>query len=68
MKMLANKYTPIFGQSHRQRGLGHDEDGVPKLSHLKGMTREQILHYIKRFRKDITKNDIIALVREGTNK
>jgi hypothetical protein len=62
MKRLANKSTPIFGFGHKQRGLDHDKIGVPNRNRMKAMTREQILQYVKVFRSDITKEDIIGLI------
>jgi hypothetical protein len=62
MKILANKSTRIFGLDHKQTGLGHDENGMPNQNRMKAMTREQILQYVKVFRSDITKEDIIGLI------
>jgi hypothetical protein len=67
MKRLANKSTPIFRLDHKQRGLDHDKSGVPNQNRMRAMTREQILHYLKVFRSDITKEDIIGLILKDTD-
>jgi hypothetical protein len=66
MKRLANKATPILGLGHKQRGLDHDELGVPNRNRMKAMTKGQVLQYIKVFRPDITKEDIINLIVKDT--
>jgi hypothetical protein len=66
MKRLANNSTRIFGLDHKQRGLDHNEGGVPNPNRMRAMTKEQILQYIKVFRSDITKEDIIGLILKDT--
>jgi hypothetical protein len=62
MKRLANKSTRVFGLGHQQRGLDHDKSGVPNPNRMRAMAKEQILQYIKVYRSDITKEDIIGLI------
>jgi hypothetical protein len=67
MKRLANKSTRVFGLDHKQRGLDHDKSGVPNQNRMRAMTKEQILQYIKIYRSDITKEDIINFILKDTD-